>query len=201
MPSGYPIPAQPAVIELRVVNSDFIAAAARADTVAEAKAFIQSIRELHPKANHHVYAFAVGHGASVTEGSSDDGEPSGTAGRPVLAVLRGSGLGDTVVVVTRYFGGTKLGTGGLVRAYSDAARQVLEAVPRVLKIERRPVTIVVPYHLYEPVKRLIAAHAGETLSENFGADVTLRLQLAVDSIEPFVTALTDSTAGRARVLP
>jgi uncharacterized YigZ family protein len=200
-PSGYSVPAQPAVVELRVVNSDFIAAVARADTVAEAKAFIQSVRELHPKANHHVYAFVIGHGASITEGSSDDGEPSGTAGRPVLAVLRGSGLGDTVVVVTRYFGGTKLGTGGLVRAYSDAARQALEETPRVVKIEKRPVTVAVPYGFYEPVKRLIAAYEGEIVTEDFSVEVTLRLRFAVDDVQLFVAALADGTAGRARIVP
>ncbi len=119
----------------------------------------------------------------------------------MLAVLRGSGLGDTVLVVTRYFGGTKLGTGGLVRAYGDAARLVLESLPRELKIEKREIAVAVSYSLYEPVKRLVAAHEGQILGEEFGADVTLRLEFAADAVEPFVSALTDSTAGRARVLP
>ena len=201
MPSGYPVPAESAVIELRVVNSDFIATVQRVDTVAVAKAFIQSVREQHPKANHHVYAFVIGHGAGVIEGSSDDGEPGGTAGRPALAVLRGSGLGDAVVVITRYFGGTKLGTGGLVRAYGDAARQVLDAVPRTLKIEKRPVTIAVPYHHYEIVRRLISAHEGEILTEDFGAEVTIQLQFAADTLQPFVAGVTEATAGRAQLLP
>jgi uncharacterized YigZ family protein len=200
MPSGYPIPAETATIEMKVVNSVFIATVQRADTVADAKAFVQSVRQQHPKANHHVYAFIIGHGASVTEGSSDDGEPGGTAGRPALAVLRGSGLGDTVVVITRYFGGTKLGTGGLVRAYGDAARQVLDTVPRVLKIEKRPVTIAIPYSHYEIVRRLISAHAGEILTEEFEEGVTVHLQFAADELQPFVTAVTEATAGRVQVL-
>ena len=95
---------------------------AASTTVKEAKAFLAAVRAEMPDANHHVYAYRVGFGNSVIEGMSDDGEPSGTSGPPVLAVLRGSGIGDVIVVVTRYFGGTKLGTGGLVRAYSDAAR-------------------------------------------------------------------------------
>jgi putative IMPACT (imprinted ancient) family translation regulator len=78
-----------------------------------------------PNASHHVYAFRVGHGNSIIEGMSDDGEPTGTAGPPVLAVLRGTQIGDIIVIVTRYFGGTKLGTGGLVRAYPEAAQIAL----------------------------------------------------------------------------
>ncbi len=97
-------------------------------TVDEAKAFLAAVRAEMPDANHHVYAYRVGFGNSVIEGMSDDGEPSGTSGPPVLAVLRGSGIGDVIVVVTRYFGGTKLGTGGLVRAYSEGARAGLESL-------------------------------------------------------------------------
>src|ERR671921_1142335 len=94
------------------------------------------IRAEMPDAAHHVYAYIVGHGATTTLGMSDDGEPSGTAGRPVMAVLKGSGLGDVALVITRYFGGTLLGTGGLVRAYGDAAKAVLAILPRTEKIER-----------------------------------------------------------------
>ncbi|MCX7792579.1 MAG: YigZ family protein, partial [Chloroflexaceae bacterium] len=119
MTSRYPIPAGRARAELLVLNSRFVATAGPAPDVEAAKAFIAAIRQELPGASHHCYAFLAGHGASVIAGMSDDGEPAGTAGRPMLAVLRGSGLGDVVVVVTRYFGGALLGTGGLVRAYGD----------------------------------------------------------------------------------
>src|SRR5918912_1103095 len=99
------------------------------------------IRVEMPDAAHHVYAYIVGHGATTNLGMSDDGEPSGTAGRPVMAVLRGSGLGDVALVVTRYFGGTLLGTGGLVHAYGDAARAVLAALPREEKVARRQLVL------------------------------------------------------------
>src|SRR5690606_40057186 len=99
----YPIPAQTTRVELRIVNSRFIATAGEARTVEEAKAFIDAIREEFHDATHNVYAYRVGYGATVTEGMSDDGEPAGTAGRPALTVLRGADLGDVVVVVTRYF--------------------------------------------------------------------------------------------------
>ena len=106
------VPAGPVHCEIRVSNSRFITHLAPASDVASARAFIASIRQQMPDANHHVYAYVIGHGGTTTLGMSDDGEPSGTAGRPALAVLKGSGLGDVVVVVTRYFGGTLLGTGG-----------------------------------------------------------------------------------------
>src|SRR4051812_28537673 len=100
------VPAGRASVEIRVSNSRFVAQAAPTATVAEARAFIAEVRAAMPDATHHVYAYRIGHGATTTEGQSDAGEPPGTAGRPVLAVLRGSELGDVSVVVTRYFGGT-----------------------------------------------------------------------------------------------
>ncbi len=121
----YRIPARRTRTEIVVVNSRFITTAQPAFSVDEAKAFIQEMKNEFADASHNVPAFLIGYGASVTAHCSDDGEPSGTAGRPALAVLQGSDLGDIVVVVTRYFGGTKLGTGGLVRAYTDAVKSVL----------------------------------------------------------------------------
>src|SRR5438552_3674735 len=117
------IPAGAARTEIRASNSRFIATA--------------GVRAAMPDASHHVYAYIVGHGATTTLSMTDDGEPPGTAGRPVMAVLKGSGLGDVALVITRYFGGTLLGTGGLVRAYGDAAKAVLAILPRAEKIDRR----------------------------------------------------------------
>ncbi|RRR68314.1 MAG: YigZ family protein, partial [Candidatus Viridilinea halotolerans] len=115
----YPIPAATTRITLQVLNSRFIGTAGYTPSVVAAREFIAAVRGAMPDATHHCYAYLVGYGASVTAGMSDDGEPSGTAGRPMLAVLRGADLGDVTVVATRYFGGTLLGTGGLVRAYGD----------------------------------------------------------------------------------
>src|SRR5690349_10933381 len=151
------VPAGHARVEIRVVNSRFIASAGPAATVEAARAFIAAVRAEMPDASHHVHAYIVGHGATTTLGMSDDGEPSGTAGRPVMAVLRGSGLGDVVLVVTRYFGGTLLGIGGLVRAYGDAAKAVLAALPREEKVERRAVVLTLPYAAYEPARRILTA--------------------------------------------
>lgn len=198
---GYPIPTGEARTELRVANSRFIASAGPAATVDAARAFIARVRTEFADATHNVFAFVVGHGASTTLGMSDDGEPAGTAGRPALAVLQGSGLGDVVVVVTRYFGGTLLGTGGLVRAYGDAVRAVLAVLPRGVKVERRCIDVTLGYAAYQATRRLVAAHHGEVLDEIFAAEVTLRLRFALADLEPFVLALRDLTAGAARVQP
>jgi uncharacterized YigZ family protein len=124
------VPGGEARVEQRAGNSRFIATAGPAFTVDEARTFIARIRAEFADATHNVPAYVIGHGQTTVAHCHDDGEPAGTAGRPILAVLQGSGLGDGVVVVTRYFGGTKLGTGGLVRAYGDAAKAALAALPR-----------------------------------------------------------------------
>jgi uncharacterized YigZ family protein len=194
--TAYRIPAATARIEREVSRSRFIATLANAPTVEAARQFIASIRAEMPDATHHVYAFKVGFGGSVTEGLSDDGEPAGTAGPPVLAVLRGAHIGDAVLVVTRYFGGIKLGMGGLVRAYSDAARAVIAAAPTEEKIERRHLGLTLPYSLYERVKLIAAAHGAIIDDEAFEAEITLYLTLPSTAVEPFTTAIRELSAGR-----
>jgi uncharacterized YigZ family protein len=193
------VPAGPAQAELRASNSRFIASVAPSATVEAARAVIAGIRAKMPDASHHVYAYIIGHGATTTLGMSDDGEPAGTAGRPALAVLRGSGLGDITLVITRYFGGTLLGTGGLVRAYGDAAKAVLAVVPRAEKIERRTLELTLPYTAYEQARRLVVAHAGSILAEEFAADVTLRVLLPIAHVAGFTHEIQALTAGQARV--
>jgi uncharacterized YigZ family protein len=196
MSNGYFIPVGRKQIELVIQRSRFIATATYTPTVQAAKAFIAEISQTYPDASHHVYAFAVGHGASVTHGMSDAGEPAGTAGKPTLAVVKGSGLGDVTVVTTRYFGGTKLGTGGLVKAYTEAAQLALTEIPRVEKVEKRAVTFVVPYHLYERVIRLISHYEGEIQSEDFAAEVTLKLVLPDIHFQQFAADLAEISSGR-----
>ena len=179
---GYPIPAAEAQAEIAVLNSRFIATAGPVFSVEEAKAFVARLRRRYADAAHNVPAYIVGHGASVIAHCHDDGEPSGTAGRPALAVLRGSGLGDVAVVVTRYFGGTKLGTGGLVRAYGDAVRAVLAVLPRAEKVATHTLLLAVPYALFERARRAVAAHQGRILEQEFAADVPLTVRLPVERL-------------------
>lgn len=176
-------------------NSRFIATLAPAFTVDEARAIIARIRQEFSDASHNVPAYVVGHGAAVTAHCSDDGEPAGTAGRPLLAVLQGSGLGDAALVVTRYFGGTKLGTGGLVRAYGNAARAVIEAAPRAERVATYVVRVAAPYALFEPLRLLLAAHGGQTLDETFAADVTVTALFAQERLPPFQSALRELSNG------
>ncbi|MEJ2734135.1 MAG: YigZ family protein [Anaerolineae bacterium] len=191
----YSIPAKEVRTEIWVLNSRFIATAAPVFSVDGAKAFVARIRAQFSDASHNVPAYLVGHGASVVAHCHDDGEPSGTAGRPALAVLRGSGLGDVAVVVTRYFGGTKLGTGGLVRAYGDAVRAVLEVLPRAEKVATHTVVVSTPYSLFELVRLATEAHHGQILEEDFAADVTVTARLAVEQFPGFQANLQEISNG------
>lgn len=189
------IPAAETRVALSVANSRFIATVAPAFTVEDARAFIVRIRAEFADATHNVPAYVIGHGTATIAHCHDDGEPSGTAGRPMLAVLQGSGLGDVVLVVTRYFGGTKLGTGGLVRAYGDAARLVLAELPRAEKVTTVTVLVETPYPLLERLRLLVEANGGQILSELFAAGVTLTLRFRIERFDVFVEAVRELSRG------
>jgi uncharacterized YigZ family protein len=191
----YPIPAREVRAETLVVNSRFIATLRPVFSVDEAKAFVARMRAEFPDASHNVPAYIIGYGSSVITHCNDDGEPSGTAGRPALAVLSGSGLGDAAVVVTRYFGGTKLGTGGLVRAYSDAVRQALAILPRAERIPVHIVMLAAPYNWFERLRLLIEANHGELLEQDFAADVTVTARFPSTHFLAFQEALSQASHG------
>ncbi|MCU0491101.1 MAG: YigZ family protein [Chloroflexaceae bacterium] len=197
--NSYPIPAGPARTELLVANSRFIGSAAHTPTVEAAKAYIAAVRAEFPTASHHCYAYLVGYGASQIAGMSDDGEPSGTAGRPMLAVLRGSDLGDVTVVATRYFGGTLLGTGGLVRAYGDTTKAVLALLPHTLRIATSALTVQASYADYAAVRRVLETHQATFDDEQFAEDVTMQVTLPDDQLAACRQAIADVSNGRARV--
>jgi len=190
------IPASERETELIVSNSRFIASLKPTFSVEEAKAFITLIKEKYPDATHHVPVYIIGHPPSTIEHCSDDGEPSGTAGKPALSVLRGSGLGDITIVITRYFGGTKLGTGGLVRAYSDAVRTVLDNLPLAKKVKTSFTHIQLPYSLYDQIQRLIEQFNGIVISQTFEAEITLDIQLIHDQFSGFQNAVTELSRGQ-----
>lgn len=196
MSGGYLIPADLARAELIIRRSRFVSAVQAASSVAEARAAIATTRDSMPDANHHVYAFRVGFGNTVTEGMSDAGEPTGTAGPPTLAVLRGAGIGDIVLVTSRFFGGTKLGTGGLVRAYADSAKQVLSLLKTELKVEKKTLGLEMPYARYNVLKHLISDHKGTIEEEIFDARILVIATFAVSDIDRFSAAVRERTAGR-----
>ena len=193
---AYSVPAKEIRREVFIGGSRFIATLAPVFSVEDARAFIARVKNEFDDATHNVPAFLIGSGNSVTAHASDDGEPSGTAGRPALAVLRGSGLGDVVVVVTRYFGGTKLGTGGLVKAYTQAVNAVVSVVPRAQKVMAHTVLLAVPYSLLEQIRLLVKARDGEILEEDFMADVTLTLRFPVEKFENFEMGLRELSSGK-----
>ncbi|RPJ21005.1 MAG: YigZ family protein [Chloroflexi bacterium] len=198
MPSPYSIPLTEIRREHVVVNSRFIATLAPAFSIDEARAFIARIKKEFADASHNVPAYIIGGGNTVTEYFSDDGEPSGTAGKPALAVLRGSGLGDVAVVVTRYFGGTLLGTGGLVKAYTESTQMVVNAVRHGRRVPVHVVMAAIPYNLLERVRLLVRRQGGEVLDEDFAGDITLTLQLPVESFDAFQGELRELSAGKLK---
>ncbi len=197
-PNRYPIPAGRTRVEEVIRRSRFITTADYTPTVEAAQQFIQEIRSEFADASHNCWAYLVGPpGSTAHVGMSDDGEPSGTAGRPMLAVLQGSGVGDITVVVTRYFGGTKLGTGGLVRAYAGGVKAVLEALPLTEKVERSTVRIEIPYALFEPLQRVLPEYEAEITDQQFAEAVTLEIRLPVEHVERFTARVQDMSRGRA----
>lgn len=190
------------LVEIRrehvVVNSRFIATLAPVFTPEEARAFISRIKKEFADASHNVPAYIIGGGNTITEFCSDDGEPAGTSGKPALAVLRGSGLGDVVVVVTRYFGGTLLGTGGLVKAYTESAQLVVNAVQRGRRVQVYVSMLALPYNLLERVRLMVGRNGGEVIGEDFAGDITMTLQFPVESFEGFQKELQELSAGKLK---
>ena len=180
------------------MNSRFIATLEPAPTIEAARAFLSRIRQEFADATHNVPAYIIGGGNTVTDFCSDDGEPAGTAGKPALAVLRGSGLGDVAVVITRYFGGTLLGTGGLVKAYTESTQMVVNAVERGKHLPVHVALLAIPYNLLERVRLMMARHDGEVLGEDYAGDITMTLQLPVASFEGFQGELQELSAGKLK---
>jgi uncharacterized YigZ family protein len=194
----YSVPLHEIRREQVVVNSRFIATLAPVIGIEEARTFIARIKKEFADASHNVPAYIIGGGNTVTEYFSDDGEPSGTAGKPALAVLRGSGLGDVAVVITRYFGGTLLGTGGLVKAYTESTQIVVNAVGRGQKILVHVALLALPYNFLERVRLLVTRQHGEVLGEDFAADITMTVQFPKDSFEAFQEALCEMSGGKLK---
>ena len=196
MSKTYSVPLTEIRRELMVVNSRFISTLAPAFSIDEARAFMARIKHEFADASHNVPVYIIGGGNTVTEYFSDDGEPSGTSGKPALAVMRGSGLGDAVLVITRYFGGTLLGTGGLVKAYTESAQLAVNAVGRGQRVPVHIALIALPYNLLERLRLVVTRQRGEVLGEDFAADITMTVRLPVDSFESFQNDLRELSAGK-----
>ena len=193
----YRVPARLHRVEQELQRSRFITTVAPAPTVEEAKTFIARVREEFPDANHNCWAYVVGPpGSTGQAGMSDDGEPHGTAGRPMLTALLHGGVGDVAVIVTRYFGGTLLGKGGLVRAYTGCVQQGLEHLPTTERVRKVRLAIELEYASVDGVRRMLPAHEAELVAEQYAATVGYQLVLPCSRLETFQTALLDLTNGQ-----
>lgn len=193
----YPIPATVWRVEEEIKRSRFITTIGYTPSVEEARAFIASVRQEFPDADHHCWAYVVGPpGATAQIGLSDDGEPHGSAGRPMLTVLLHSGVGDICAVVTRYFGGVLLGVGGLVRAYSGGVQRALSTLPIHERVPTALVDVLLDYSAISLVQRLLPAYEASIVVQEFGVDANFRIELPLSQLDAFRNALIDATHGQ-----
>ena len=186
----------PGSSDVEVKKSHFLCALRTVRSEEEARAFIEEIRKKHYDARHNCFAMRIGDPDNVFERSGDDGEPQGTAGKPMLEILKGADLYDVCAVVTRYFGGTLLGTGGLVRAYSDSLKEGLAASEISELTNGVELRLSCDYSLAEKVKRLAANLSVHSLNEEYGADCTLTYLVRLDAEADFNAKLTELSNGR-----
>lgn len=192
----YAIPSRIYRVEELIQRSRFITTAAHAPDANAANAFVDSVRELFPDATHHCWAFVAGPpGSTAHIGMSDDGEPHGTAGRPMLTVLLHSGVGEVVTVCTRYFGGVKLGTGGLSRAYAGGVKLLLQTLPTELKIKRVHVSVRVAYPHVESLQRLLDDLEVVVEHEEYGEEVKYQIAVPAMTLETLREQLAQLTSG------
>ena len=202
MSHSYRVPATPAEVVEVIRRSRFVTRAGRAASREDAALFIEEARQKLPGATHYCWAFNAGApGSTAHIGMSDAGEPHGTAGRPMLTALLHSGVGEVVAVCARFYGGVKLGTGGLARAYSGGVKHVLDVCPTVEKVERTPVVVTVRYEASQRVDRLLAELDATVTEKLFGADVRYHVLVPAHRRARLDTAIADATSGRGRVEP
>ena len=184
--------------EIEEKKSRFIAHVAAANTEEEALAFIESKKKQFWDARHNCYAYVLGEKAQTMR-FSDDGEPSGTAGRPILEVIMGSGIRNLVVVVTRYFGGTLLGTGGLVSAYTKAAQAGLAASEVRTMCCGYEITIVTDYNGIGKVQYLLGSRGIPIREADYGEEVTMLVNIPYENKDAMINEITEATAGKAKI--
>ena len=183
--------------EYVIEKSRFIATIAPCQTEEEAQAFIGRIKKEFWDARHNCTAFALGP-RQEQQRSSDDGEPSGTAGKPILEVLKKTGLTNAAIVVTRYFGGIKLGAGGLIRAYSHSASLAVQGAPKELHTSRTLLHVSLDYNQYGPMERFLQDQ-NLSFESSFGSQVDLTIYVAPDQVESLSESIRNTTGGRALI--
>ncbi len=198
--AAYPIPARTQRVEEVIQRSRFITSLAHAPDAPAAHSFVDRVRVEFPDATHHCWAFLAGApGSTASIGMSDSGEPHGTAGRPMLTVLLHSGVGEICAVGSRYYGGTKLGTGGLARAYAGGVKLALEELLTEVRTPRCRIPVDVGYPHVDSVRRLSEDMDAQVLSEEYGESVRYLLAVPTARLEEFERRLANLTRGEARM--
>lgn len=196
----YPVPAARHRVEQTIERSRFVCTLERVAAPEEAQAFIREIGAEFADATHNCWAYVAGPPGSTSRiGMSDAGEPHGTAGRPMLTALLHSGVGEVAAVVTRYYGGVKLGTGGLVRAYGGAVQLALETLPRTERVDFAELAVALGYPSVSAVQQLLPAYEAEVTSQEYGIDVRYLVRVPRPRAAALRAALLDATRGQAAI--
>ena len=198
----YLIPKSAVVFEEEIKKSRFITYLQHTEGLEEARAFWAKIKQEHPSARHHCWAAVAGKPTDSQQlGFSDDGEPAGTAGKPMLSALQGSQVGEITAVVVRYFGGVLLGTGGLVRAYGNGVQQALKLLETEIKVERTPFRLDCDYGQLGLVQLLCEKYQIEIVEQDFQVQIHLILGISEKMVAPFSAELTEKSAGKLAIQP
>ncbi|MDT3389515.1 MAG: YigZ family protein [bacterium] len=182
--------------ELIVKKSRFISIARMCNTPADVKRLVDETRAKYPDATHVVHAAVMGNQFSF----SDDHEPKNTAGRPALEVLKGSGITNIIVMIVRYFGGTLLGTGGLVKAYGDSTKLVLDGIATEELVEKASFSLTIGYEMYENVKRILTSLNADSIKEDFGTEISISGQIPASEKDSLSSRISDLSNGRRSVV-
>ncbi|MCL6268421.1 YigZ family protein [Sansalvadorimonas sp. 2012CJ34-2] len=202
MTNSYHIPSAQCETEETIKKSRFISLIAHTPGREAALSFIESVRQQHPDARHHCWAFIAGAPDDCQQwGFSDDGEPSGTAGKPILARLQGSGLGELTAVVVRYSGGIKLGTGGLVRAYGGGVGSTLAQLETKLKVIQTRLLLTCSYDQQADVQHILARYSGLIENTEYGEQLDLIISVPSSQVKDFSKDLTNHFKGQLSTRP
>ncbi len=196
IPDSYYTIAAESEIEIKIKGSKFFGRAFPCTDETEAEDILKSIQKKYYDASHHCFAYRVGHGAEIKFRYSDAGEPSGTAGRPIFDRIEGKNLTNIIIIVTRYFGGTKLGTGGLTHAYSETAAKAIEKAGVVEKYLTQRFSMVVNFSDYNNVERLFNKYDVDITRRDFTDIVELTVEIRLSSIDKIKGELIELTSGR-----
>lgn len=192
------VPIKKYITDLEIKKSKFIGIGVPISSTDDAREILKELKKEYMDSRHVCYAFVWGK-KSTHMGMSDDGEPSGTAGRPMLEVVKGTGYENLLVAAVRYFGGVKLGTGGLVKAYTEITKMVVDNIEVEEVIERIEVEIIIPYQLYDSVKITIEAYSGKIVEEIFLTDISLRISIIKSTSKDFDDKLMNLSNGKLSI--